>query len=107
MWSVNLKHYLDEKGSTDQVPVEAKALAEHFGRIVSVVTLDYTGQLVEIPEISCRNPELKGCPGTIIGYLGEELEQVKWYCNECNGSGVVTGWEDTLWGCMEIALNDL
>ena len=29
MWSVNMQHFLDEKGSTGHVPARAKELANH------------------------------------------------------------------------------
>lgn len=107
MWSVNMQHFLDEKGSTDQIPVEAKVLADYFGKIVTVVTLDYTGLLAPIPDLACRNLESPGCTGGIVGYFGQEDDRIEWFCNECEDSGVITGWEDTLWDCVEIALQDL
>ena len=104
MWSINLEHFLDEKGSTSELPEAALEIAEHFGSIVSKVTLDFTGQKVEITSVNCRNPEIKDCNGTIIGVLGEKLEEINWYCGECNDSGAITGWGDTLWNCSELAV---
>ena len=68
MWSINMQHFLDKKGSTDQTPVKARELADHFGAIVAVVTLDFT---------------------------------------DCDDSGVITGWNGTLWDCTEVALDGL
>jgi hypothetical protein len=107
MWSVNMQHFLDEKGSTDQTPAKAKELADHFGAIVAGVTLDFTGRTIVIPGITCCNPKSPGCSGSIIGYLGRDLESIEWYCTDCEDSGVITGWDDTLWDCKEEALAGL
>lgn len=107
MWSVDMQHFLDDKGSTDRIPLPAKELADHFGAIVAAVTLDFTGRANKVAEVTCRNAESPCCTGTIIGYLGQDLGQIEWNCNECNDYGVITGWEDTLWDCCEQALAGL
>ena len=80
MWSTNMQHFLDEKGSTDQIPVKVKELADHFGAIVAVVTLDFTGRTIEVSGITCRN---SNCSGSIIGYLGQDIDSIEWYCEDC------------------------
>ncbi|MCR4308150.1 MAG: hypothetical protein NUV80_06335 [Candidatus Berkelbacteria bacterium] len=107
MWSVNMQHFLDENGSTAQVPARAKELADHFGAIVAAVTLDFTGRAIEVSGVTCRNPKPPDCPGSIIGYLGRDLHSIEWYCTDCEDSGVITGWDDTLWDCTEEALAGL
>ena len=107
MWSTNMQHFLDEKGSTDQIPVEVKELADHFGAIVKVVTLDFTGRTIEVHGITCRSPKSPGCSGSIIGYLGQDIESIEWHCKACEDSGVITGWNGTLWDCHEEALAGL
>lgn len=104
MWSVNMQHFLDEKGSTDQTPTQAKELANYFGAIVAGVTLDFTGRTILISGITCRNPESPGCSGSIMGYLGRDLDSIEWYCKGCEDSGVITAWDGTLWDCSEEAL---
>jgi hypothetical protein len=107
MWSVNMQHFLDENGSTDQIPAEVKELADHFGAIVAVVTLDFTGRTIVVSGITCRNPKSPGCSGSIIGCLGRDIESIEWYCSDCEDSGVITGWDGTLWDCTEEALAGL
>jgi hypothetical protein len=107
MWSTNMQHFLDEKGSTDQIPAEVKELADHFGAIVAAVTLDFTGRAITVPDITCRNPGSPGCMGSITGYLSQNIDSIEWYCTECDDSGVITGWDDTLWDCHEVALAGL
>jgi hypothetical protein len=75
MWSTNMQHFLDDKGSTDQTPVKAKELADHFGAIVAVVTLDFTGRTIEVSGIPCADllnnrkmVKLNGVPGVIAYY---------------------------------------
>jgi hypothetical protein len=104
MWPTNMQHFLDEKGSTDQIPVEAKELADHFGAIVAVVTLDFTGRTIEVPGITCRDPS---CSGSIIGCLGRGIDSIDWYCTDCDDSGVITCWDGTIWDCKEEALAGL
>ncbi|KKK61717.1 hypothetical protein LCGC14_3011540 [marine sediment metagenome] len=106
MWSVNLQHFLDASGSTATTPPEARELADHFGAIVAAVTLDFTGKLVEIDAVTCRNTKVANCNGKIVACLGDELTSVDWYCDKCDDSGLITGWEDTLWDCTEEALAD-
>jgi hypothetical protein len=107
MWSVNMQHFLDENGSTDQTPVEVKELADHFGAMVTAVTLDFTGRAITVSGITCRNPKSPSCSGSIIGYLGRDIESIEWYCSDCEDSGVITGWDGTLWDCKEEALAGL
>ncbi len=107
MWSVNMQHFIDEKGSTSNTPVKAKASADHFGAMVTAVTLDFTGRTLSVAGITCRNPKMSNCCGIINASLGVNLDRVDWYCSNCDDSGVITGWEDTLWDCTEEALNRL
>ena len=106
MWSVNLQHYLDDNGSTATTPAKAIELADHFGNIVAAVTLDFTGKLIDIVAVTCRNDEIKNCTGKIFGCLGDELISVDWYCDKCDDSGIITGWEDALWDCTNETLAD-
>ena len=107
MWSVNIQHFLDDKGSTANLTPEARVLAEHFCEIVVVVTSDFSGRFIHIDSVECCNPKLKKCPGTITAVLGEELETIDWHCSCCDDSGVISGWAGTLWDCSENALADL
>ena len=107
MWSTNMQHFLDKKESTDQIPVEVKELADHFGAIVAAITLDFTGRAIEVSGIKCRNSKSPGCTGPIIGYLGQNLQSIDWHCEGCDDSGVITGWDGTLWDCTEEALAGL
>ena len=107
MWSTNMQHFLDEKGSTDQIPVEVKELADHFGAIVAAVTLDFTGRAITVSSITCRNPKSPGCSGSIIAYLARDIDKIEWHCTDCEDSGVITGWDGTLWDCHEEALAGL
>ena len=107
MWSVDMQHFLDEKGSTDMIPAPAKELADHFGTIVAAVPLDFTGRVIEVAKAACRNPESPRCTGAIIGHLGQELDQIEWHCTVCKDSGVIIGWEGTLWDCCDQALAGL
>ena len=69
MWSVNMQHFLDEKGSTDSAPAKAKVLADHFGAIVAGVTLDFTGRAIEVSGVTCRNPKSPGCSGVEVSQI--------------------------------------
>lgn len=104
MWSVNLQHFLDDKGSTASTPPEARKLAEYFGAIVAAVTLNFSGRLIEVEAVGCRNLKVKSCTGKIKGCIGKELQKIDWYCEKCDDSGIITGWEGTLWDCTEEAL---
>ena len=99
MMSVDMQHFLDEKGSTHQVPRQAKELADHFGTIVTAVTLDFTGRAIEVTGVSCRNSDSPHCTGAIIGKLGENSGRIEWHCNECKDAGFISGWQGTLWDC--------
>lgn len=37
-WITDIRHFLDEEGTTSQVPPSAARLAEYFGSIVEAVT---------------------------------------------------------------------
>ena len=91
MWSVDMQHFLDEKGSTDMVPPAVKEMADRFGAIVAAVTLDFTGLAIGVSKATCCNSDVPHCTGAIIGCLGQDLDQVEWYCTECKDSGVITG----------------
>jgi hypothetical protein len=107
MWSVDMRHFLDQKGSTDTAPLPVKALADRFGAIVAAVTLDFTGQAIEVRGATCCNADFPGCSGTIIGCLGHDIDRIEWWCTACKDSGNITGWEGTLWDCCEQALAGL
>ena len=83
MWSTNMQHFLDEKGSTDRTPVAVRELADHFGAIVAAVTLDFTGLAIDVSGITCRNSKSRGCSGAIVGYFGQNLHNIEWYCTVC------------------------
>lgn len=106
MWSISLQHFLDDKGSTSSAPPEAKELADYFGTIVAAVTLDFSGLKIIVPGLVCRDHQLFGCSGAITGYLAarEELDTIGWYCTKCDNSGVITGWEGTIWDCTDQTL---
>jgi len=103
MWSTNLQHFLDDKGSTDQLPVEALELAEYFGKIVMAVTYDLTGCEIEVTSLKCRSTDIEFCTSTVIAYYGNSLGEINWHCKKCNESGLITGWQGTFWDCSEMA----
>jgi len=105
MWSTNLQHFLDKKGSTEQLPVEALELAEYFGKIVTTVTYDPDGGEIEVTSLNCRGTDVELCTGSVIGYFGDRPCDINWHCKKCGESGLITGWKDTLWDCSENAIN--
>lgn len=107
-YSTDLRHFLTESGHFPvDMPHEAKALAEFMGSIVAAATgCLYTN----FPEtgIECiqeKNGQL--CGGTILaGVIINDLplkplNKIGWHCEQCNSSGVITGWQGTLWDMLD------
>ena len=99
-YSTDLGDFLTETGAFPaNIPVEARQFAEFLGSVVAAVTNDaYTN----FPEtaISCiQQKKRKVCGGVIHAGFGGELTnpEIGWHCSKCGSSGVIRGWEGTVW----------
>ena len=103
-FSTDLKHFLTESGHFQpDLPNKAKELAEFMGSIVAIVT---SHAYINFPDtgIKCfQKKRGKLCGGSIRAGIAYncELETISWDCEKCGSSGVITGWDGTLWDLDE------
>ncbi len=98
-WVVDMRHCLDEETGDipDQVPSRIVNLALFFRAIVAWVT-DHLPEGDWHTNVPCRrSPGRKRCLGEIIAELNRASGSVEWRCTICADSGMIHGWEGTLW----------
>jgi hypothetical protein len=94
-WITDLRHFLNEEGSLEEMPKPAFKLASHLGRIVKAVTTRKRHGLTT--GVRCRRrPGYKACPGDIIAFI-DEHGSISWSCPICKDNGVISGWRGTMW----------
>lgn len=99
-WITDLRHFLDEEGTTSKVPPSAARLADYFGSIVEAVTSQADNKTSAIATgIRCRRrPGRKRCTGEILASLDQQNAQnIRWHCPVCDDNGIISGWQDTVW----------
>jgi hypothetical protein len=80
---------------TPDVPDPARRLAEQLSRIVAAATAGDAGTAWETA-LSCqRRPNHRRCPGRMIVIRTEPTEPIRWQCNVCADSGVISNWADS------------
>jgi hypothetical protein len=94
-WIVDIRHYLNPVGAFADMPSRARLLAEYFASIV----VDATTNLDDELRVRCRRrPGRRRCTGIVMSYpAADDLDRIYWYCQVCNDSGFISGWQNTLW----------
>jgi hypothetical protein len=89
-----LSHYLGPDLKVVKIPGPAAALREFLGCIVEAVTSRDPDDLNNVTQVKCR----KACGGNIMAHFdqGNHLS-IRWSCTSCKESGLLSGWENTLW----------
>lgn len=101
-WVVNLRHFLDPKGSFAPKSGPALRLAQHFAAIVQELSADL-GEVSSVPKVQCRRrPNRKRCTGTIESLLDPESGQILWKCPVCGDDGSIAEWEGTFWDLSDL-----
>jgi len=94
-WITDLRHFLNEEGSLEDMPIPAFKLATYFGKIVKAVTTRKRDTLNT--GVRCRRrPGRKACPGEISAFI-DERGAISWSCPTCKDNGVISGWRGTMW----------
>jgi hypothetical protein len=99
-WITDIRHFLDEEGTTSQVPPSVARLAEYFGSIVEAVSSQADNNISAIATgIRCRRrPGRKRCAGEIIAcHVQQNALNIKWHCPVCGDNGIISGWQDANW----------
>ena len=90
----NLRHYLGEDLSLIKIPAPATGLREFLGCIVETVTSIDPNDKSYFTRIKCR----KKCGQDLIAYYSpDDPTIIKWFCNQCDDEGLLSGWEETIW----------
>ena len=98
MQVTDLRHFLDERGSIAVPSGPGRAIAEQLAAIVAYATSEPVEAVQE--GVACRRRVSRRVCGGIIGaYADPDSAQVVWRCPKCGESGVISGWENTLWDC--------
>ncbi len=98
-WITDLRHFLDEEGTTWKLPPPAARLADFFGGIVEAVTSQDNNTSIISTGLRCRRrPGHKKCTGEILAFLDQQNAlNVRWHCSVCGDNGIISGWQDTVW----------
>ncbi|MCZ8132229.1 MAG: hypothetical protein O9284_13165 [Steroidobacteraceae bacterium] len=93
--SVDLRHFLDERGALPPVDHPAHPHAVYYTQIVA----DATSCLDDPPSIACRcRSARRPCTGLLVTFPDpDDLAAIGWYCPVCHDGGTITGWQETLW----------
>lgn len=98
----NLRDYLSDTGEIpDDLPIAKHKMLTRLGQIVAMVSGSLPqGDAKEIAlNMRCtRRPGNNACTGYLFGeYVPDDPLSVSWSCSRCRGSGIICGWEDTIW----------
>ncbi len=74
-WIVDIRHYLNPVGAFADMPSDDE------------------------PRVRCRRrPGRRRCTGIVMSYpTADDLDRIYLYCQVCNDSGFISGWQNTLW----------
>jgi len=90
----NLRHYLGDDLSLIKIPAPAAGLREFLGCTVEAVTSRDPDDKSYSTRIQCR----KKCGMNVIAYYDPDNPAIiKWFCNQCDDHGLISGWESTIW----------
>lgn len=116
IWIVDMTDYLLPDGQLAGGP--AGRIAQYFGSIVSIASLQPTGVWVK-SSIECRRrPMRKRCQGHIRLRRSDVPSRVEWHCTACGDNGLIGSWRRTRWdlsrpqdqlppeSMLQIAVND-
>lgn len=92
-----MRHYLDERGRAAKLPSRVARLAEHFGRIVSAVSVRPPGVVASLQVACRRRPGRTRCAGIVEGGVDLSDDCVHWGCPVCGDSGHIHEWRGTPW----------
>ena len=95
----DLSAFFDEETGylPEAIPERMRSLAVCFGAIVGWVT-DRLPEGDWLTNVPCgRSPGRQRCRGEIVAELDRPSGHIAWRCPICGDSGVIHGWEDTLW----------
>ncbi len=92
-----MTHYLDDDGRIASLPAPAKRLADYFGSIVSAMTSEPEGILVQSAVKCRRRPRRKPCLGIIVAVIDADSEAIHWQCPECGDGGTISDWQGSPW----------
>lgn len=96
-WVVDMTHYLDERGEAAKLPRRVARLAEHFGRIVSAVSVLPPGVVTTLHVPCRRRPGRRPCAGSVKGGVDPGDDGVHWGCPVCGDHGYIHDWRGTPW----------
>ena len=97
MLIANIRHYLDDDGSLPDLPEPVLNLAFHLGAIVGWVSR-FPSKELQPTNVPCRRrPSRRRCLGEIQACTDPKTGAIEWGCPFCGDSGMISGWEGTLW----------
>lgn len=93
-WFVYLRHWLTD--DLQPPPGRVGKHASYLGHMVAAITSHNVGNPL-CSAITCsRRPGHKPCEGKIMLLLRDD-DNIQWECESCDYSGLLSGWEDTMW----------
>jgi len=95
-YTIDLRHYLDEKGIVPPLPAPAMAIALFCGSVVSWVS-GWPGTDGELTNVQCRHARSRPpCHGEVHARLAPD-GRIEWRCQACGEEGTISGWRGTRW----------
>ena len=96
-WIIDMSHYDFPEEITNEIPKEAKRMAEYFASIVegTVRNASLVGGAIGV---RCRRrPGRKPCTGMIQAELHQNRNELYWKCPVCGDNGRISSWIGTRW----------
>jgi hypothetical protein len=100
MWVINIQHWLDETKTTAAIP-QLRSKVQKLTEIITYATSVVAGRPTDPIPKCWRRPKRKPCEGILNIHIGENSDQIHWYCSICNDEGVVTGWDGLIWDMLD------
>lgn len=95
-YTIDIRHYLDDKGEPAPLPAPAIAIALFCGAIVAWVS-GWPGPGGELTSVPCRRSRSRPpCYGEVYARLAAR-DEIEWRCPACGEQGTISGWHGTRW----------
>lgn len=89
----SLEHCYWPPQDTERMPRPARLLRERWRAIAASISQAEPMEYVITRQRCWMKPERKPCPGTIVGNIAIDTDDIGWHCSVCGQGGVIHDWQ--------------